>query len=147
MRNLSSPVTTFTYKTFMPSVAIFILTLAGISRGAVVGAVAFALSLGLALALAGPLKTVRLDGAELQISGYFRSIRVPLHRVVSVDSSRLVSPCRIWLDLDELTPFGRQIVFLPIPRWLPSTAAHPLAVELAQLCSQARAEHAASRAA
>lgn len=140
MRSLSSAVTTFAYKTFLPVVVTSACTVAAFA-GTSSRITGVAIAAGLVVVfgfLTWRLKTVKLDRDVLVISGYFRSIRVPLHQVASVSGSTLVSPDRVWITFSEPTQFGFNVVFLPVPRFLPGLSVHPIANELSALCAEAR---------
>lgn len=96
---------------------------------AIVGGIAF-LTWGLT-----SLKWVSLDGDEIVISGYFKTIRVPVSNLKRV-TARSWPPEIVWLHFRKPTRFGATIAFIPIVRFFGGFGAHPLMRELNALISE-----------
>lgn len=79
------------------------------------------------------LKVVKLEGSDLIISNYLRTVRVPLRDVESVSASLFMNPELIWITFRQPTDFGSKIVFMPPPRFHFGLTRHPMAAELQAL--------------
>src|SRR4051794_2372636 len=97
MRNFSSSMT-IVYKAIFPAVWLTMFGVGAVaqiatSRPGAWGFVAVALA-GLAVFwwLLLPLKTIAVDGDELVIGNFLRTIRVPLSDVVEVEDHRFINP-------------------------------------------------------
>lgn len=138
-KSLSSAVTTFAYRVFLPTMGGLVIGVVVAVRtdGWLLSAGALILVLAGLLAIANAvLKTVVLDGDALLVSDFFRTIRVPLDQVESISSSA-INPETIFLALRGTTPFGSDIWFLPTPRMFRGKP-HPTIVELRRLCPMAK---------
>ena len=77
-----------------------------------------------------PLKCVAIDGNDLLISNYFRTIRVPLLNIRKVSECRLINPRAVWVHFHDATEFGSKIVFLSTFEILAIAHCHPIVDEL-----------------
>jgi hypothetical protein len=145
VRNLSSRTSTFAYATFIPCVVVGVFSVLAFAAapGSWLGACVFVACSVLMGFARRRVAIVKLDGDALAISRNFRSIRVPLHQVHSIAGSTFLAPDRIWVSFEEPTPFGREIVFFPSPRFVPTSSTHPIASDLSALCSRARSKRTA----
>ncbi len=79
-----------------------------------------------------PLKRVAIDGDELVVSNYRRTIRVPLGAIRCVTEYGPVCSLPVWIDFDSRTEFGRTIKFIPQARKF-AFFTHPIVGELRRL--------------
>lgn len=84
------------------------------------------------------LKSVSLDGENLVISNYKRTIRVPLRNIENVTGSLFMSPELVWVNFRMSTDFGRKIQFMAPLRFFMGLSRPPFAGELMNLMRQAR---------
>jgi hypothetical protein len=78
-------------------------------------------------------KVVSVEGPELVISNFFRTIRVPLKNVERVSGSILITPEVVQITFKERTEFGRKIQFMPHMRFFMGFNRSPVAKELREL--------------
>lgn len=92
------------------------------------------------LQLAAQIKYVGLAGAELVVTGYAKTIRIPLKDVERVWGSlpgrRSVTAPLIRVETRKPTVFGSKIVFMPTIRI--GYGEHPIVQELADLVKEAK---------
>lgn len=90
--------------------------------------------------LSSSVKYVYLDGAELAVGGYLKTIHIPLQDVERVwggsPLSRAISGKFIHLETRVPTAFGTRIVF--IPRFRISYGQHPFVQELSDAARAAK---------
>lgn len=100
----------------------------------------FVLSSSYLLQLAARIKYVALAGSELVVTGYAKSIRVPLKEVAKVSGGlkgrRSVSASLIHVKFEKPTEFGREIIFMPTVRI--GYGEHPIVQELTDLVKEAK---------
>ncbi len=84
------------------------------------------------------LKSVSLDGADLVVSNYKRTIRVSLRNVENVSGSLFMSPEMVWVSFKVPTDFGLRIHFMAPLRFFMGLTRPPIAGELMKLVQQAR---------
>ncbi len=82
-----------------------------------------------------PLKRVEIDGAELVVSNYFRTMRVPLLEIREVTECWLISTHPVWIDFHSRTEFGSRIMFMPQARMFAVFWPHPIVGELRRLAA------------
>jgi hypothetical protein len=84
------------------------------------------------------LRTVRLRGETLLVTGLMREIEVPLRDVERVGGSRWLQPELMWIEFRRPTELGSRIFFLPPWRLFGGFATrHPLVRELDALVAAA----------
>ena len=79
----------------------------------------------------GRLKAVRIEGGDLVVSNYLKTIRIPLREMVEIDWTPFISPANACIHLRDETPFGRKIVFM-LPVSL-SLFSHPVVDRLRRI--------------
>lgn len=84
------------------------------------------------------LKSVALDGADLVISNFRETIRVPLRDVERVSGSLFMHPELLWLTFRSPNRFGSKIVFMAQWRFLSGYTWNPLVKELRGMVQQVR---------
>jgi hypothetical protein len=62
---------------------------------------------------ANRIKTVAINGDDLVIKNFRKSISVPLRNVKSISETHLVNPKTIKLTFSQATEFGQTVVFIP----------------------------------
>lgn len=87
-----------------------------------------------------PLKRVTIEGSDLLISNFLRTIRVPLSQVCGVRENALINIHPVYIRFQEPTEFGSRIVFMPEVRMFSLFGSHPIVAELMTLARQARSE-------
>lgn len=87
-----------------------------------------------------PLKRVTIEGSDLLISNFLRTIRVPLGQVFSVKENALINIHPVYIRFQEPTAFGFQIVFMPEVRMFSLFGSHPIVAELMTLAKDARSQ-------
>ncbi len=80
-----------------------------------------------------PLKRVEIDGLELVVSNYFRTVRVPLLEIREVTECWLINTHPVWIDFHSRTEFGSRIMFMPQTRMFALFWSHPIVGELRRL--------------
>ena len=86
----------------------------------------------------GRLKTVALDGQDLVISNYIKSVRVPLRYIERVSGSRLIVPELAFITFKLPTEFGTRIQFMPHIRGTLGFTDNPIVAELNTLAQKAK---------
>jgi hypothetical protein len=89
------------------------------------------------LAVAVPLKRVRIDGDRLLVSNYLREESTPLHNIVDVTESRWINLHPVTLHLRDPIGFGQRVTFMPTTRLFGFWSSHPI---VADLKARARAD-------
>jgi hypothetical protein len=79
------------------------------------------------------LKTVALDGGDLVISNYKKTIRVPLRNVEHISGSLFVSPELVWITFRLPTDFGTKIQFMAKWRMFQGFTRPPIVKELNEM--------------
>ncbi len=88
-----------------------------------------------------PLKRVEIDGAELVVSNFFRTIRVPLLDISRVTENVLINIHPVWIYFSSPTEFGTKILFMPTSRWFAFFSSHPIVGELRSLAAGGYRKH------
>jgi len=82
------------------------------------------------------LKCVKIEDADLVISNYIKTIRVPLSQIHSVSENYFVSPKLVWITFKAPTVFGDKIKFSPVISlrdWFCAFHSHSIVKELREL--------------
>ncbi len=82
--------------------------------------------------ITGNFKKVGIQGDILIVSNFFRTEMIDVDRVESVDGTAFLNPKMVWLNMKDVTPFGRKITFWPRHRLGSGLGKHPLVAELRQ---------------
>jgi len=80
----------------------------------------------------GNIKKVRIEGDKLIVSNFSRTEMIDIDQVEGVDGTAFLSPKMVWLNMRDVSPFGRKIPFLPKHRLGSGLGKHPLVKELRQ---------------
>jgi len=78
------------------------------------------------------IKHVTIDGEELVISNYLKSIRVHVSNIEKVSESIFINIHPIWIHFIKRTEFGKKIRFMPPTQLIPFRS-HPIVRELIKL--------------
>ena len=147
-KTISSSMTVI-YKFIFPSVWISgfgIGTLAMLTTGNDMGWMFLAMWIAGSVFLAWgcfPLKRVQIDGSELLISNYRKTIRVQISQLQDVTENLLSNIHPVWIHFKTTTEFGNRIMFMPTVTFL-IFSSHPIVSELKTLSKMNAAAQRAS---
>jgi len=80
-----------------------------------------------------PLKHVAIDGSDLVISNYRRTIRVPVSDIDDVTENVMINIHPVWIHFRKPTEFGPKIMFMPTVRMFALFSSHPVVANLKAL--------------
>lgn len=121
---LSSALTPI-FKFFFPFLALFCFAISIFLRYWIT-AIPFAVAAGATILLASRLKRVFVSDDDLVLTNYFRSARVPRAAIALIQERRLLSIRPVWIHFSTITPFGRDVAFIPRVSIVPLWKAHPV---------------------
>jgi hypothetical protein len=121
---LSSALTPI-FKFFFPFLALFGLAISIFLRFWII-TIPFAVAAVATILLASQLKRVFLNGDDLVLTNYFRSAQVPRTAIALIQERRLLSIRPVWIHFSTMTPFGRDIAFIPRVGIVPLWKTHPV---------------------
>lgn len=85
------------------------------------------------------LKRVALDGDQLVVSNYRRTVRIPLQQIEDVTENRWLNIHPVTVHFRNETDFGWSIVFMPKVRVFGFWFSHPVVRELRNAAERASA--------
>ena len=88
-----------------------------------------------------PLKEVWIDGKQLIVSNFVKKIRIDPSNIVDVTEICWLATHPVWIHLNNRTPFGKKIMFIPTVCLSAMCNPHPIVAELKQLAGLAASEH------
>ena len=83
-----------------------------------------------------PLKSIKIEGSDLVISNYIRTIRVPTKLISNVTESVMINTHPVWIHFQKPTEFGSKVMFMPAVRMFAFFSSHPVVAELKTLAKQ-----------
>lgn len=78
------------------------------------------------------IKKVSLEGKHLLVSNFFKTEKIHIADIQSVDGSSYLSPKLVWFTLKKKSAFGEKITFIPQRRMSAGIGKHPLVRELTE---------------
>jgi len=79
-----------------------------------------------------PLKRVRVNGDDLLISNYIKTVKVPVSAIEDVTESLFINIHPVWIHFRHKTEFGKKIMFMPVQKFI-LFGSHPIVCELKEL--------------